>query len=67
MALMPQVMNGKGRQEAYDLMLRRFHAVESEVSLGRKVSARKPATAVALNTSFTGHGLQSKGQTGLGG
>lgn len=34
-ALMPQVMNEKGRQEVYDLVLWRLHAVESEVSIGR--------------------------------
>lgn len=32
---MPQVMNGKRRQEACDLALWRLHAVESEVSIGK--------------------------------
>lgn len=34
-ALMPQVMNGRERQEAYDLALRKLHALELEVSIGR--------------------------------
>lgn len=32
---MPQIMNGKGRQEACDLALWRLHAVETEVGIGR--------------------------------